>query len=145
MAYLDQEFVYPDFLGLAGRVRPSPLPNLSIGLGIILLGTIFMFDPKYLKLDGIRTWHLNYKMRMGDIFRKDTYYKYFKIKNLGKLYVLRFITSFDQFIPAIDLGVAKNWQPQELSFWAWFYVYFQKISGWILVPIGLAAIYSQFK
>lgn len=130
---------------LAGYGR-YPFRTFGLGLLIVIIGTLFMFDPKYLKVEFLRTWKLNYELTPLKIFKKDYSFKNpKKIKMLGKLLILRFIISFDQFIPAIDLGLAKNWQPPELSFWAWFYVYFQKISGWILVPIGLAAIASQFK
>jgi hypothetical protein len=62
---------------------------------------------------------------------------------LGKRAILRFLISLDQFIPAINLKIAENWQPPDFKTWLWSN--FQAISGWILVPIGLAAIASQLK
>jgi hypothetical protein len=67
------------------------------------------------------------------------------LKNLLKISFLRFMVSFDQFIPAVNLGLAPHWEPEDLSFTKWFFAYLLRISGWILIPIGLAAIASQFK
>ncbi|MGQ9687952.1 MAG: hypothetical protein ACUVXF_04065, partial [Desulfobaccales bacterium] len=64
---------------------------------------------------------------------------------LGKQLLLRLLISLDQFIPAINLKIAENWHPPYLSFWVWGGMKFQMIAGWILVPIGLAAIFSQFR
>ncbi|WP_449245165.1 pentapeptide repeat-containing protein [Desulfobacca acetoxidans] len=63
----------------------------------------------------------------------------------AKTVVFRFFLSLDQFLPGIDLGLAKLWQLSQISFRELVYYHFHKISGWILIPIGLAAIYSQFK
>jgi hypothetical protein len=45
----------------------------------------------------------------------------------------------------VDLGLAKLWQLNEISFPTLLYYHFHKISGWILIPIALAAVYTQFK
>ncbi len=130
---------------LAGYGR-YPFRIFWVALFIIIIGAIFRFNPEYLEVNYSKQWQLNYQTKFSDIVKKGGLFKNFKeLKTLGMLWVLRLITSFDQFIPAIDLGLAKNWQPPELSFWPWVHIYSQKILGWILVPIGLAAIYSQFK
>lgn len=53
--------------------------------------------------------------------------------------------SLDRFLPGVDLGVAKLCQPGDLSVLVWCYWHFQKIMGWILAPIVLAAIYTRIK
>ncbi len=55
------------------------------------------------------------------------------------------IVSLDRFLPGVDLGVAKICRPGDLSPYIWFYWHFQKIMGWILAPIVLAAIYTRVK
>ena len=63
----------------------------------------------------------------------------------GRAYVFRFFLSLDQFLPGIDLGLAKLWNLSQISYWELVYYHFHKLAGWILIPIGLAAIYSQFR
>ena len=137
------------FWGLLAGYGRYPSRTLILSIGIILIGAIFRFNPEYLDIEYTKQWHMNYKMTIIDMAKIDGFFKKLReFEMLGKLWALRLITSFDQFIPAINLGVAKNWQPPELSFWGfwgWVHIYFQKISGWVLVPIWLAAIYSQFK
>ena len=53
--------------------------------------------------------------------------------------------SLDQFLPGIDLGLAKLWHLSQISYGELVYYHFHKLAGWILIPIGLAAIYSQFR
>lgn len=128
----------------------KPFRTFWLGLGIILAGAIFLFNPKYLQVKYFQNWHLDYQLTpvtiLKEAIKKDGgSFNFAEMKQLFKLWLFRFIISFDQFIPLIDLELSKNWQPPNLSFRAWCFLYFQKISGWILVPIGLAAIYSQFK
>ncbi|MFA5111173.1 MAG: pentapeptide repeat-containing protein [Desulfobaccales bacterium] len=56
-----------------------------------------------------------------------------------------FFVSLDRFLPGVDLGVAKVCQPAALSSWVWFYWQLQKLLGWILAPIVVAAIYTKIK
>lgn len=58
---------------------------------------------------------------------------------------MRFFLSLDEFLPGVDLGLAKLWQISRISFYKLLYYHFHKICGWILIPIGLAAIFSRFK
>jgi hypothetical protein len=58
----------------------------------------------------------------------------------------KIILSLDRFLPGVDLGVAKHWAPPEnFCFWGWIYWHVQKLLGWILIPIALAAIYTRLK
>jgi len=63
----------------------------------------------------------------------------------GRVWVFRFFLSLDQFLPGIDLGLAKLWNLSQVSYGQLVYYHFHKLAGWILIPIGLAALYSQFK
>jgi hypothetical protein len=58
---------------------------------------------------------------------------------------VRFFLSLDEFLPGVDLGLAKLWQISRISFHQLLYYHFHKLSGWILIPIGLAAVFSKFK
>ena len=71
--------------------------------------------------------------------------------------------SLDLFAPAIDLHVADGWMPKlpEKPFpdpsswrqrllwhcrrWRWYYMHIHKCIGWILVPLGLAAVLGIVK
>jgi len=53
--------------------------------------------------------------------------------------------SLDQFLPFVDLQAAGVWQPRPESRWARRYVPFHTLLGWILIPIGLAAISGLIK
>ena len=55
------------------------------------------------------------------------------------------LLSLDRFLPTVDLGLAKHWQPCQLCCWTWIYWYFLKIMGWVTIPITLAAIYTKIK
>ena len=55
------------------------------------------------------------------------------------------ILSLDRFLPGVDLGVAKHWAPVTVCWWLYIYWHLQKLLGWILIPIALAAIYTRIK
>ncbi len=111
--------------GLAGYGR-KPGRTFWLSLIIVMVGTLFFdhrnFDPSFM---GGWTWLLN-----GNIWRAR---------------VVRFFLSLDEFLPGVDLGLARLWQISKITYPTLLYYHFHKISGWILVPIGLAAIFSQFK
>jgi hypothetical protein len=111
--------------GLAGYGR-KPGRTFWISLFIVLVGTLFFdhrnFDPSFV---GGWKWLLN--------------------GSRGKTGVVRFFLSLDEFLPGVDLGLAKLWQMNRVSFPILMYYHFHKIAGWILIPIGLAAVYTQFK
>ena len=52
--------------------------------------------------------------------------------------------SLDRFLPGIDLGVAGAFQPASPDY-VWVYWHLEKIMGWVLAPIALAAIYIRIK
>jgi hypothetical protein len=105
---------------LAGYGR-EPLQVLWISLGLVALGAL-MFNPRYLKE--------NKRPASGGFCRS---------------VLVRLILSLDQFLPAVDMGLAKYWHAAANPFYIWAYFAFLQISGYILVPIGLAAIYTQIK
>ncbi len=111
--------------GLAGYGK-KPGRTFWLGLIIVLVGTRFFdhrnFDPSFV---GGWTWMLN-----GHVWRTR---------------VVRFFLSLDEFLPGVDLGLARLWQMSKITYPTLVYYHFHKISGWILVPIGLAAVFSQFK
>jgi hypothetical protein len=104
---------------IAGYGR-APFRVFFLGLAFIILGAC-LFSPVYLK---------EYKVPQG-----------------GKRYrsvFIRLFISLDRFLP-IELGLAKNWDAQDRSFFIWLYFFLHQVLGWILIPIGLASIYSQLK
>ncbi|MCX5890741.1 MAG: hypothetical protein NTY36_15040 [Deltaproteobacteria bacterium] len=115
--------IFWDFLAGYGK---KPGRTFWLGLIIVMVGTLFFdpqnFDPSFL---GGWTWLLN-----GNVWRTR---------------VVRFFLSLDEFLPGVDLGLARLWQMSKISYPTLLYYHFHKISGWILVPIGLAAVFSQFR
>jgi hypothetical protein len=49
--------------------------------------------------------------------------------------VVRILLSLDEFLPGVDLGLAKLWQISRISFPTLLYYHFHKIAGWILIPV----------
>lgn len=47
--------------------------------------------------------------------------------------------SFALFLPYIDLGIARKWEPNPEKKWARNYKYIHMILGWVLAPIALLA------
>ncbi len=116
-------FVFWDLLAGYGR---KPSRTLWISLAIVMLGMLFFdhrnFDPSFV---GGWKWLLN-----GDP---------------SKTTAIRFFLSLDEFLPGVDLGLARLWQISQISFGTLLYYHFHKIAGWILIPVALAAVYTQFK
>lgn len=114
------------FWGLLAGYGRKPYLTLPWIFLIVALGALVFspdFDPKTLES------HL-YLKAMSDIYPCTT----------------KVILSLDRFIPGVDLGVAKYWAPPaSLCLFSWIYWYVQKLLGWILVPIALAAIYTRIK
>jgi|ERR1035441_1335862 hypothetical protein len=52
--------------------------------------------------------------------------------------------SFDAFLPGLDLGVYKAWQPRENLKWHWVYLRVHTAAGWVLVPLLIAAMAGLF-
>jgi hypothetical protein len=116
-------FIFWDLLAGYGR---KPSRTLWISLSIVLLGMLF-FDPKNFDPSFVGGWRW---LLNGD---------------RRKTGVIRFFLSLDEFLPGVDLGLARLWQISQISFGALLYYHFHKIAGWILIPIALAAVYTQFK
>ncbi|MGA7579547.1 MAG: hypothetical protein ACLQUW_09245 [Desulfobaccales bacterium] len=53
--------------------------------------------------------------------------------------------SLDRFLPGVDLGAARAFQPASPENYVWAYWHLEKIMGWVLAPIALAAIYTRIK
>ena len=53
--------------------------------------------------------------------------------------------SLDRFLPGVDLGAARAFQPVSPENYVWAYWHLEKILGWVLAPIALAAIYTRIK
>jgi hypothetical protein len=100
-----------------------PSRAFGVGLLIIALGTFF-FNPRYLQGRESPRFLIN-------------------LTGKHHLALLRLLISLDQFVPAMNLKVAEKWQPPGVL--TWFWLKFQAISGWVLIPIGLAAIATQLK
>jgi len=115
--------VFWDFLAGYGR---KPGRTVWISLAIVLIG-MAVFDPGNFDPTFTGTW--NWLQQGGRT----------------KTIVVRFLLSLDQFLPGIDLGLAKLWQLSQISFAELLYYHLHKLAGWILIPIGLAAVYSQFR
>jgi hypothetical protein len=107
-----------DWLGGYGR-KPGRI--IWVSLAIILIGA-FTFEPEF---QGGSNWLAQY---------------YAPHPWLG-----RFFLSVDRFLPSIDLGWSRVWMPGNQSFFAVLWWQVQQICGWILIPIGLAAVYTRLK
>jgi hypothetical protein len=137
---------------LAGYGR-RPYRAFGLGLVIVVIGAIWVFDPRHFRGKGEAAWplsfyhwHRAFSPDLKEYFRKRRFPGFRgDIASLFKLTLLRFLISLDQFIPGINLKIADYWQPPQLTFRTWCWLQFQAISGWVLVPIGLAAIFSQLK
>ncbi|MFA4903380.1 MAG: hypothetical protein WC600_11640 [Desulfobaccales bacterium] len=111
--------------GLAGYGK-KPARTLWVSLLIVCIGT-FVFDYRNFDPNFIGGWNWLLK------------------GNRSKGMVVQFFLSLDEFLPGVDLGLAKLWHMEKISFPTLLYYHFHKISGWILIPIGLAAVLTQFK
>ena len=110
--------------GLAGYGK-KPARTLWVSLLIVLIGT-FVFDHRQFRsqLSG------RLELAAGGKCKKR---------------VVQFFLSLDEFLPGVDLGLARLWHYRKIVFPTLLYYHFHKIAGWILIPIGLAAVFTQFK
>jgi len=104
----------------------KPGRTIWVSIVIIIIGAFF-FEPMLLKKETVLgcTWISHH-----DIYQNA---------------IIRLIISFNQFLPSIDLGLSKELQFSNMSFYTFIYLQIHKICGWILIPIGLAAIYTKIK
>jgi uncharacterized protein YjbI with pentapeptide repeats len=72
-------------------------------------------------------------------------HKYINEMILSYPWLIKIFLSMDRFLPGVDLGLAKDWQPANICLLTWLYWYVLKIFGWITIPIALAAIYTRIK
>lgn len=115
--------IFWDILTGYGR---KPSRTFWISLTIVFIGC-FVFDPRMFDSSFLENWKW---LSQGTRFRE---------------MAVRFFLSLDEFLPGVDLGLAKLWQISRISFPTLLYYHFHKLCGWILIPIGLAAIFSKFR
>jgi hypothetical protein len=67
---------------LAGYGK-APFRSFFVGLFFVILAAIFIFDPRYLKLQALKWWNLDYDLKLRDylkngrIFKDPSYIKKF--------------------------------------------------------------------
>jgi hypothetical protein len=96
---------------LAGGKKPYRA--FVVGLGIIVIGAS-VFDPRYLKEKEQADWHLSFYpwhpsflLELWEYLKNHNFSQFRTgIINRGKLVILRFLISLDQFVPAINLKLA---------------------------------------
>jgi hypothetical protein len=130
------------FVGYGKR----PEKALIWSLGIVVFGSVFVFRPSKM-------------CRKEDKGGNEDAPEPAQEKNLR---CNSFWYSLDLFAPAIDLHVADAWNPEipvdpfpeqgrygqvlwHLHRWRWYYVRIHKTIGWILIPLGLAAVLGIVK
>ena len=141
---LDQRVWYVRWLkkllwGWPAGYGRKPMRLLVASLIIILVGAA-LFNPQYLAKD---------KNPLKSSLPPDPEYAV-EDKNPtqgGKLRVglLRFLISLDQFLPAVNLGLADHWKAKDAHFLVWLFFTVEQGFGWIFVSIALAALYTQIK
>ena len=104
----------------ANRAAPSGSVWLLIILGAFLLNPAEVLPPEFLNnLAGYQD-------------------------NVVHLIALRLIVSFYNFVSAIP-GWGGHLSLASPEFHLFVFLWFQRICGWILIPIGLAAVYTRLK
>jgi hypothetical protein len=109
------------FWGVLAGYGRAPLRVIWLGLAIVFLGAV-LFNPRHME---------------GDRMPPDG-------KKLRRL-LLRILISLDQFLPAVNMRLAEHWKAKENPYPIWLYFTVERVLGWILIPIALAAIYTQIK
>jgi len=112
-----------DFLTRYGR---KPGRTLWASLLVVLLGA-FWFDPRLINPEVTSGW------------------PWLASAGLLPSLVLRLLLSLNQFLPGIDLGLAKELQLSRLDLATLLYLQFHRFCGWLLIPIGLAALTTKLK
>jgi hypothetical protein len=84
---------------------------------------------------------------IGMYFNDPQYLEEAEWPKKNKAYALlgRLMLSIEQFMPMVDLGLAKKWNPPETSWHRSAFIHGQRLLGWILIPLLVTAIYTQFK
>ena len=117
------------FWGLLAGYGREPHRALLAGLLVIVIGAFF-YSPMLLKEEIYKKW--KWKGWLG------TNERY-------KSWIIRLIFSLDQFLPAVNLGLAGELDLKKVTFGKLIYFHFHKIAGWVLILIGLAAITTRLK
>jgi hypothetical protein len=113
------------FWGLLAGYGRKPGRVLWISLGLIILGALILNPAEVLPPD-----FLNDLAGYQD--------------NVVHRMALRLIVSFFSFVAAIP-GWGSHLSVTSHEFHLFVYLWFQRICGWILIPIGLAAVYTRLK
>ncbi len=113
------------FWGLLAGYGRKPGRTLLIGLGLIILGA-FLLNPAQLLVP---------EFLQGLAGYPDKYVHFM---------AMRMIVSFYNFVSAIP-GWHGHLDLTAPEFHLFVFFWFQRICGWILIPIGLAALYTRLK
>ena len=115
------------FWGMLAGYGRKPHRAFIASLFVILFGAFF-YSPMMLKEDIYEKWK-------GWLETDQRY----------KSWIIRLIFSLDQFLPAVNLGLAGELDLKKATFGKLIYFHIHKILGWILILIGLAAITTRLK
>jgi uncharacterized protein YjbI with pentapeptide repeats len=115
------------FWGMLAGYGRKPHYAFIASLFVILFGAFF-YSPMMLKEDIYEKWR-------GWLETDQRY----------KSWIIRLIFSLDQFLPAVNLGLAGELDLKKVTFGKLIYFHIHKILGWILILIGLAAITTRLK
>ena len=113
------------FWGLLAGYGRKPGRTLWISLSLIILGAFILNPAEVLPPE-----FLNNLAGYQD--------------NVAHLIALRLILSLYSFVAAIP-GWGGHLSLTSPEFHLFVYLWFQRICGWILIPIGLAAVYTRIK
>ena len=113
------------FWGLLAGYGRKPGRTLWISLGLIILGAFILNPAQVLPPE-----FLNNLAGYQD--------------NVAHRIALRLIVSLFSFVAAIP-GWGSHLSLISPEFHTFVYLWFQRICGWILIPIGLAAVYTRLK
>ena len=113
------------FWGLLAGYGRKPGRTLWISLGLIILGAFILNPAEVLPPDFLNSLAGYYD-------------------NAAHLIALRLIMSFSNFVSAIP-GWSGQLSLASPEFHLFVFIWFQRICGWILIPIGLAAVYTRLK
>ena len=105
---------------LAGFGR-KPMRILWVSLLIISIGA-FTFDPQ---VQAGNTWLVQLEPQHP--------------------WLAHLFLSLDRFFPLIDLGGSQKWNVTDASLFTGIWWQAQKIFGWLMTPIALAAVYTRLK
>jgi len=110
---------------LAGYGR-KPWRAFACSLFFLLLGVYFLNPKEILAADILKNYWLSPESCWQDFW-------------------LRFLLSLNFFLPAIDLGFGKHLSIINMSYPTLVYFILHRLAGWVLIPIGLAAITTRLK